>query len=57
MLVISEASKRISHARRDPVPKLRPAWTIVSAKEGKDERAVKRDKEGRKANKEESEWV
>ncbi len=55
--MISEASKRISHARRDPVPKLRPAWTIVSAKEGKDERAVKRDKEGRKANKEESEWV
>jgi len=29
----------------------------VSAKEGKDERAVKRDKEGRKPNKEESEWV
>jgi len=36
---------------------LRPARTIVSAKEGKDERAVKRDKEARKANKEESEWV
>lgn len=36
---------------------MRAGRTIVSAIEGKDEWAVKRDKEGRKANKEESEWV
>lgn len=54
MLVMSEVSKRISDADATLCPNLRPVRTIVSAQEGKHEWAVKRDKEARKANKEEA---